>query len=53
MRLFEAGSIDWAHTRPATSRSSPATCLPSSTLTTALTLVGASTRLDTSRDSRM
>jgi hypothetical protein len=53
IRLGDPTSMDCAQTRPAISPSSPATSSPSSTPTTALTLVGASTRLDASRDSRM
>ena len=46
--------IECTHTRPASSASgSPTTSSPSSTSTIAWTFVGASTRLDVSRDSRM
>ena len=53
MPLSDAGSIAYTHTRPDSWRSSPVTSSPSSTDTTALTNVGASSRVEVRSESRM
>ena len=48
-----AGSIEWTQTRPSITRSSPLSCSAPSTSAILATVVGASTRVEVVRDSRM
>ncbi len=53
MPLGELTSIEWTHTRPASSASSPMRTSPSRTSAIARTEVGASSSVEVRRDSRM